>query len=494
MEPKTLSNMNPSEQQLKNRLLASSGETPVDTSEGSPLDGINTYNPQSIMDRYSSAKKLTIDSADATAKRLESEYSTAKEDINIDDTKSLTSTLESQSGFAQMPVALNYMQISHDKRIRDLTKQKNELLLTNDSDKAKSLSTLILNEETAISTARTNFLNNYFAINREKRDSSSFETPDQKSARTLSDKSKEAILALSQTAPDAGITSADDYNTAITKYKNSRTYQRNTQKGDLELKKIEADIRQSNAAASKSLSESNGNTGLGSTNPGTPTASGKTYNGDFAATIDLTAGLGGTNQERAGIRANMKNFITNGDYKSAYTQVVQATVKGLKGDSASTFQEQNNNVGVLTDLKKAIEAYRAVKGNTNIFKGTADEIQTKIGKLLTDPRYASLAVQLDMAFQNYRQKMTGAAFSGPESAEYAAVLPSKGNTMDLNLAKLSGAQAYLNSSINSSITSVVGEGGVHIKDYASGAGTPAATADKTLSAPATFQGYKLKFN
>lgn len=486
MEPKTLSSMSPSEQQLKNRLLASEGKQPVEP-ESSPLDSMNTYNPQTIMDRYSSARKLTTDSADATNKRLESEYSTAVDDTNIADTKELTGTLEGQSGFAQMPVALNYMQISHDKRIRDLTKQKNELMLSNESDKAKRLSDLILNEETAISTARTNFLTNYFNINREKREVAGFETPDQKSARQLSDKSKEAVLTLSSNAPDAGITGTDTYESAIVKYKNSETYKRNVRKGEADIAAVLANIRQSDAAAAKSRYDAGGD--------GSTTTSGLPYNGEFAATIDIAANMFGTNEQRKNVKTTLKNFIAQKDYGSAYATVAQATRTALKGEAATRFDNQTNSLGVLDGLETAMKAYKDAGGNTNIFRGSADKIQTKIGALMTDPRYATLAVQLNAAFQNYRLQMTGAAFSPEESAEYASILPAPGNTMDLNLAKLQGARNYLNSSIDSSIKNTVGEGGVHIKDYATGKAAETSvnsTTNKSLSAP-TFGGFKLKY-
>lgn len=196
------------------------------------------------------------------------------------------------------------------------------------------------------------------------------------------------------------------------------------------------------------------------------------YNGDFAATVDLASNQGGTNAQRAQIKNALQTFIANGDYGSAYAAINGATSAGLKGTAATTFQQQQNSLGVLDSLHQAIKAYAAAGGSTNILKGTADNIQTNIGKLMTDPKYASLAVQLNAAFQNYRLQMTGAAFGDAESAQYAAILPAPGNTLDLNLAKLEGAKSYLNSSVESSIKSVVGQGGVYIKQYAEGA-TPA---------------------
>lgn len=209
------------------------------------------------------------------------------------------------------------------------------------------------------------------------------------------------------------------------------------------------------------------------------------YNGDFQATIDLIANQGGTNAQRAQMKNLMQSFIANGDYDSAYAMVQQSTGNGLKGAAATTFQQQTNSIGVLNDLKKAVQQYAAQGGNTNILKGTEDQIQTKIGKLMTDPKYASLAVQLNAAFQNYRLQMTGAAFGPKESAEYASILPSPGNTLDLNLAKLEGASNYLNSSVSSSIKSVVGPGGVYIKEYAEGAtpGSGEAGGEITVKSP-----------
>ena len=110
-----------------------------------------------------------------------------------------------------------------------------------------------------------------------------------------------------------------------------------------------------------------------------------------------------------------------------------------------------------------------VGGNTNIFKGSADKIQTKIGALMTDPKYASLAVQLDAAFQNYRLQMTGAAF-GRQSRR--GIMPRyfrPRNTLDLNLAKLTGPKITSIPASKATIKNVVGQGGVYIKQYAEGA-------------------------
>jgi len=241
MNPPTLTTPTSAETQVKNRLLSTSSSGAVTPTDPNIAALTGSYDPQSIMDRYASAKTLTEQGADATAKRLNSEYGTAVEDTNIADTKSNTQTFEGQRGFAQMPVALNYMQASHDKRIKDLTKQKDELLMSNDANKAKSLSDLIIKEQDAMTTARTNFLSNFF-------NASSYETPDQKSARTLNDTQKQGTLSLMQTAPSAGILPTDDYQTAIKKYQSSTEYRQNIRKGELELSKIQSEINKNNTS------------------------------------------------------------------------------------------------------------------------------------------------------------------------------------------------------------------------------------------------------
>jgi len=196
------------------------------------------------------------------------------------------------------------------------------------------------------------------------------------------------------------------------------------------------------------------------------------YNGEFAATIKLAAQAGGTNAQRTQIKNDLEGFISEGDYKSAYTQILSSASQKLTGANASNFQQQLQSYGALKDMREALKEFQAAGGNTNIFKGGIDKIQTKIGILATDAKYAAVATRLNSAFQQYRQNMTGAAFGVKESAEYASVLPSAGNTFSLNMAKIEGASQYLNSVVDNTVKNTVGEGGIYIKEYAE-AGTTA---------------------
>ena len=205
------------------------------------------------------------------------------------------------------------------------------------------------------------------------------------------------------------------------------------------------------------------------------------YKGEFGATISLAAQAGSTNAQREQIATNLKEFIANGDYKSAYTQILGSTSAKLTGANASNFQQQIQSNGALKDMAEVLKEFEAAGGDTNIFKGGLDKVQTKIGALITDPKYAAIATRLDSAFQQYRQNMTGAAFGVAESAEYASVIPAKGNTFALNMAKIEGARQYLDSVIENNVRLATGQGGVEIKKYAEGA-KPAVQTGGTGSA------------
>lgn len=200
--------------------------------------------------------------------------------------------------------------------------------------------------------------------------------------------------------------------------------------------------------------------------------------GDFAATIDLAAQADkrATNSTKASVKQSLQSSIAAGDYKSAYQTIVQQTKAGLTGTNATTFENAANLGSTLSDLQTALQSYANAGGDTNILKGNLDTVGNKIGTLINDPKYKAIAVQLDTAFQNYRHVMTGANFSAAESNSYASVLPSKNNTIALNLATIEGAKAAANSTVEANIKNVVGQGGVYIKQYADGATPPAQTA------------------
>lgn len=174
------------------------------------------------------------------------------------------------------------------------------------------------------------------------------------------------------------------------------------------------------------------------------------YNGEFGATIDIASNLETTVAGKNAVRSQLQNAIANKDYTTAYNQIANTVENNLTGEAKQRFTNARTDYQVMSGLRDAIQAYANANGNMGLLKGTAEEIQRKLGQV-TDQRYASLAVQLQREFQTYRNTMTGAAFTPQESREYASVNPTTNKTLDLNLSVINGAMNQLENRVTKTI-------------------------------------------
>jgi hypothetical protein len=225
---------------------------------------------------------------------------------------------------------------------------------------------------------------------------------------------------------------------------------------DFDERKFQESIRQFDA----SLAEDRAKRLSGGTTP----VSG--YNGEFQATIDLAANLAPSVFGKGYMKNILQTAIAGGDYTSAYQGILQSVASGLTGENRTKFNNAVIDQTILKDLATVLQAYEDAGGDTNIFKGSLDNIAKNIGVAINDPRYTEIATQLDRVFQAYRQNLTGAAFSEQESREYARINPTKSRSIDLNLSTVRGAYEFTNSYVEGAIRSQVGEGGIYIKEYA----------------------------
>lgn len=179
-------------------------------------------------------------------------------------------------------------------------------------------------------------------------------------------------------------------------------------------------------------------------------AKGKALTGEYGTIINGVSTLVPATS-RDIFKETLTENIANGDFKNAYTNVINAVSSGLTGENKTRFDSAVTDIGVMGGLRDAIEAYTEAGGNTGFLKGSAEQIARRFGQLKTDPKFAELAVQLEREFQAYRQGMTGAAFTNKESREYASVNPTSGKSLDLNLAVIDGALNQLTNRVNSAV-------------------------------------------
>lgn len=192
----------------------------------------------------------------------------------------------------------------------------------------------------------------------------------------------------------------------------------------------------------------------------------KRYTGEFQMTIE-TAIDNTTMSNISKVKAsnNIKTAIANGDYKSAYTKLKNLVSQALTGENQTQFDAKDAGIESLKGLKDTLQAYYDAGGKTGILKGTWEDINASLGRV-SDPKFKTLAVDLKVALQKYRQNMTGSAFSDQEARDYGSVNPSASNNIDLNLSIIDGLYNNFTRQINSIVDRKAGEGAKYMREYA----------------------------
>jgi len=210
------------------------------------LDSLSTFEqPKTISERYEQ-RQLAAEQATEKAKELtESRY---KEAITAEEEaggRTLTAEQEARRGFATNTALFRQMEDTTKKRVNDLRRQRDDALTTQDIVLADKIDDLIMQEETAITTARTNYLNTLFAVSGELRAQAGFETPEQKqageSARALQSTLDTLKLNYANVPGIENITSIAGAVSLLGPVLDEKK-KRNLYRQDLQDKKLETDI------------------------------------------------------------------------------------------------------------------------------------------------------------------------------------------------------------------------------------------------------------
>lgn len=134
------------------------------------------------------------------------------------------------------------------------------------------------------------------------------------------------------------------------------------------------------------------------------------------------------------------DFIDDELSKGNITKVNDILKKSAR-DTAGVEQQRSvmgkeRTVEFLNELQSDLDTLQESGVNTNIFTGTLENINSKIGRV-NDPKLRKVATRIAVAIQTYRRSMSGVAFSVPESNEYKAMFPSISRTANFNEANIS---------------------------------------------------------
>jgi len=159
----------------------------------------------------------------------------------------------------------------------------------------------------------------------------------------------------------------------------------------------------------------------------------------FGATLEAIAEIGNApDKTKQRNLKQLQDYVDNKDYKSAYQLSINRISDNLpSAEEKRQFSEKLSGIPAAENLKEKLAAYQNAGGKTGLLKGSIESITNKLGNV-KDPKYMALATELKMALQEYRQKMSGAAFSEQEAREYASVNPAGGKSFALNTAILDG--------------------------------------------------------
>lgn len=197
------------------------------------------------------------------------------------------------------------------------------------------------------------------------------------------------------------------------------------------------------------------------------------YRGEFEGTLDtvVNAVNGVPEVTRKAQLANLKKYIANGDYPTAYTQIVNTVANSLPAEQKTQFVAKRDALPSIDALTSKLQAYTAAGGSTGILKGKYEDIAGKLGQV-QDQKFKALATDLKIALQQYRHDLSGSAFSTQEASDYASVNPAGSNSLDLNLSLLQGMKDNFKRTVDSTVDGVAGDGAKYIREYAETGRTP----------------------
>jgi hypothetical protein len=246
------------------------------------------------------------------------------------------------------------------------------------------------------------------AVSQENRNIAAFETPEQASRRELEFAQEQAnfesVNNLALTAPDAGITQADTFDSAVGKYRNSETYKRDQQAGELAIKKAEADL-----ANTRSLTNARNNPKSSTSSNGPSTSSGL-YSSDLDFAIDAAAG----NISSKFGQEQFYDRISRARDDSDRISIVADTILA-QAPAADQADFKNQALGMQA-IEQAINLLDSGV-ETGVLESGKQYVYNIAGQDY-DPNLAQMNQLIISAIQPYRSSVTGAAWGRQEDAEY----------------------------------------------------------------------------
>lgn len=154
-------------------------------------------------------------------------------------------------------------------------------------------------------------------------------------------------------------------------------------------------------------------------------------------------------------RENVMEAVEQGNYTEAEDRLMTGAFRGEQVDMRKQFFGVTQINKQLDNVESKLNAYISAGGDTGIFSGTLENMMQKIGTI-KDPTARSLAAQIQVALNDYRYAVTGAAFTESEAKLYDQMFPGITKDPALNSALIEGLKAGFNSKREGLIRNTLG--------------------------------------
>lgn len=145
--------------------------------------------------------------------------------------------------------------------------------------------------------------------------------------------------------------------------------------------------------------------------------------------------------------------INNGDDPFA---VIKNQAKNIMGESSATkltgFEVAKDQI---LNVNTAMAEYYRLGGKTNIFSGNYEKVINKLGEV-KDPALVEIAVQISASLQQYRNAVSGTAYSVQEGKDIASIFPGINKSQGLNQSIIDGRIKAFDSTIDSTYKTALG--------------------------------------
>lgn len=157
--------------------------------------------------------------------------------------------------------------------------------------------------------------------------------------------------------------------------------------------------------------------------------------------------MGGVVARKADTIELMNNLWKQGDTDQIKQVVRQATLESdrVSPDELRQYTARENSLKQINVIEDMLRDYKGKGGDTNIIKGTVEQIAEKLGFTIdhdvvqgqgNDPKLAEIQTRILQSLVDFRRGVTGVQFSAQEAQQYEKIFPNMSNTLDLNLSRI----------------------------------------------------------